>query len=423
MSVNKSNPPEKRFLFFAFLFGLMSLLFVPTPFGSMSLFDTLCFFLAPVLFVKHFRYFTRHEHCLLIMALLWLAGAVWSNLWRGEEFFDSVKGNVIVFSAWCLLVVSIVMLKKSHKTLLWFIVGTGISHVITLYYFQNASFLEFAELAGYTREGGMQDFLMEKQVYPIYINLLITSIFFPLKAISFMPWLVIIICTLGSAFFVLFEGGSRTNFGVYLLVGFFMIGHAYFNRMTHILLKNFVVFSIISAFLTFGAFSVYKNLAQSGVLGEAEAQKYEREMVYSDSGFLGSRNDIIRAWPFLKKHPIVGAGSSSIDRWGYLSNEQLDRHGRMPRHSIIVGSWVQNGCLGLFFWIYGLYIIFRFVSKRLYSFNNWSPFLTVMILNVVWAIFCSPFAVYRAWHCLILALSIVAQDNRWLERVKMDLYR
>ena len=419
MNINNPHNPKKWFLFFAFLLGLISLLFVSTPLGRAALFDLLCYLLAPILFVRHYRHFTRLEHCLLIMALLWLAGSMWSNLWRGEAFWDAAKGNAIVFSVWCMLVVCITMLKKSHRTLLWFIVGAGISHVITMYYFSSGSYLEFGERFGYRGEGNLQDFLMEKQVYPAYANLIINSVFFPIKAFCFMPWLIIILVTFGSAFFMLFNGGARSNFGVYLLIGLFMIGHAYFNRTTRMMLKNFVVFAVISVVSGFVTFSVYKNLAQSGVLGENEAKKYEKQMVDSTSGFLGDRDDLIRAWPFLKKHPIVGAGSSAIDRWGYTDS----RDGTLPTHSVIVASWVKDGCLGLPFWIYGVYVIFWFISKRLYSFNNWTPFLIVTILNVLWAIFFSPFAFYRGWICLILALSVAAQDNRWIQQVKMDLYR
>lgn len=32
---------------------------------------------------------------------------------------------------------------------------------------------------------------------------------------------------------------------------------------------------------------------------------------------LGSHDDIIHAWPFLKDHPIVGAGASGFDSWAY----------------------------------------------------------------------------------------------------------
>ena len=141
-------------LFASFLCGLGSTLFVPTPFGRAAMFDLACYFVAPVLYVLNFKKFTTSERRLLLLSVLWLIGAIWSNWWRQEPFDVALKGNAIVFNVWCMLVVCIHLLKKNHQAWMWFAIGNGISCVISLYYFQNGALLYFAGRAGFGGEGG-----------------------------------------------------------------------------------------------------------------------------------------------------------------------------------------------------------------------------------------------------------------------------
>ena len=163
---------------FAFSSGLGSTLFIETPFGRAAMFDLLCYFIAHVLYVLNYKKFTGAEKRFLLLSLLWLVGSVWANWWRQEPFDVALKGNAIVFNVWCMLVVCIHLLKKDHRAWMWFTVGNGISYVISLYYFQNGALLSFAERAGFLGEGGLQEYLVDKQVYPIYFNFILKSILF-----------------------------------------------------------------------------------------------------------------------------------------------------------------------------------------------------------------------------------------------------
>jgi type VI protein secretion system component VasK len=78
---------------FAFLSGLGSTLFVATPFGRAAMFDLACYFVAPVLYVLNYKKFTSAERRLLLLAALWLIGAIWSNWWRQEPFDENDSAN------------------------------------------------------------------------------------------------------------------------------------------------------------------------------------------------------------------------------------------------------------------------------------------------------------------------------------------
>ena len=398
---------------FAFSSGLSSTLFIETPFGRAAMFDLLCFFIAPVLYFLNYKKYTGAEKRFLLVSLLWLVGSVWSNWWRQEPFDVALKGNAIVFNVWCMLVVCISLLKKDHRTWMWFTVGNGISCVISLYYFQNGALLTFAERAGYWGAGGLQEYLADKQVYPIYFNLILKSVLFPLVALFGCPWLPVVTTLVVSAFFLLFNGGSRSSFGLNLLSSFFIVGYAYLRRLTKLVLDHLILVLSISVVSALLVFSIYKNLALSGALGEQEFEKYEREMVLSEAGMLGSRDDIIRAWPFLKNHPIVGAGSSAIDRWGYMEDDF-----KLPGHSALVGAWVQNGIFGLIFWVYALFVITSFVQHRVMRLREYAPFIVITAVYMIWNILFSPFGLYRGEVSCLLALCVVAKDEQWLKNVE-----
>jgi O-antigen ligase len=194
------------------------------------------------------------------------------------------------------------------------------------------------------------------------------------------------------------------------------VGYAYLRRLTKLVLDHLILVLSISVVSALLVFSIYKNLALSGALGEQEFEKYEREMVLSEAGMLGSRDDIIRAWPFLKNHPIVGAGSSAIDRWGYMEDDF-----KLPGHSALVGAWVQNGIFGLIFWVYALYLIANFIQHRVMRLREYAPFIVITAVSMIWAILFSPFGGYRGEVSCFLALCVVSKDAKWLDVVEMKL--
>jgi hypothetical protein len=409
---------SKTLLFVAFLLGLGSSLFVPTPFGRVAMFDAATFVLAPLCFLYIRKSFSQAEQKILWASFLWFLGACYSNWWREEDFYIALKGDAIVFNVICMLIVTITLLKQSHHAFLWFCVGSAISGVVSLYVFQNGATLEFAESAGYAGQGGVQAFLQEKQVYPIYAGAILMAMLFPLRSMGFIPWLVVFAGCILSAFWLLFWGGSRSGFGTMFITALIVAGYAYFRPLVQAVTRNLLLSLVVMSLLCATAFQTYKHLALSGVLGEAEYQKYIGEIGESESGALGSRDDLIRAWPFLKSHPIVGAGSSAIDRWGVIQDDF-----KIPGHSAVVGAWTQNGIAGLFFWLYALYLMIDFMRKRMILFGDWFPFLASQLIAVVWHILFSPFGGFRGIICMGVALCVFSCSPKVMEQVTSDLMR
>lgn len=287
----------------ALLFGLGSSLFAKTPFGHIAMFDFAAFFLGPLLFMRNFGRFTREEKRILLMALIWLAGSVWANLWRGEEADVALKGNAIVFNIWCMLVLGIVLIKYDYRTWLWFSVGNGISVIVSLYWFQNGALLSYAERAGYMGSGGLQHYLIEKQVYPLYYKAVVNSLLLPLVTLFRFPLMPTIVIMVAASFGLLIEGGSRSTFGVGLLNSMFFVGYA--------------------------------TLAKSGRLGESEQKKYEVEFVEGDGlrDSISQRGGFSQMWADLKVKPFGYGGAHSV------------------RHSAISDALHKAGVLAAPYWI------------------------------------------------------------------------
>jgi hypothetical protein len=278
--------------------------------------------------------------------------------------------------------------------------------------------LAYAEDAGYLGSGALQEFLVEKQIYPIYANAIVMGLLFPLRCFGFIPWAWLIAGCGITAFLLLFKGGSRSAFVAYLVASLILLCYAYARPFLRQLLKNFILSSIVIGIALVLIYNIYVQLATAGALGEVEYQKYYIEKEFSKAGALGSRDDVARAWPFLKKHPIVGCGSSQFDRWGYMEDNT-----NIPGHSVIIGAWAQNGILGLIFWCYATWLIVNFMRTRMIMFGDWLPFLAAQLIAMVGNLLFSPFGWFRGMACMTIALCVVAQSKGYMNNVQAEQNR
>lgn len=407
---------KKTILILAFICGAGSSLFISTPFGRIAMFDLVSYVFGPILYFYWFRTFTKVENRLFLLAVLWFLGTCYSNWWREESFDVALKGDSIVFNVICMLIVAVVLIKRSFSSFLWFSSGYGIGCVMSLYVFQNGSYLSFAESAGYMGQGWMQEFLVEKQIYPMYAQAIFLSVLFPLRCLGLVPWGMVSAGCVAISLLLLFKGGSRSAFGSYFLTAIVVIGYAYLRPLVRAVLKNAGLFSVVMATLVVVTYSLYAHLADSGALGDKEYEKYITGIEESKAGALGDRDDLFRAWPFLRNHPFIGCGSSARDRWGYIEDNDL-----IPSHSALVAAWTQNGILGLTFWIYSIILIANFTRGKAILFGDWFPFLAFQMVFMMWNILFSPFGWYRGYACMALALCAVSNSKKAMEQIPADV--
>src|SRR5574344_2012246 len=105
----------------AFIFGIISTLFVSTAFGRVSMLDLLTYFLGPIVLLIDYNKYSKTTRRVLLFSLLWLVGGIISDAWRGTDFQTALKANAIIFNAFTIFVSGVWVLNRSPKAFVWFI--------------------------------------------------------------------------------------------------------------------------------------------------------------------------------------------------------------------------------------------------------------------------------------------------------------
>lgn len=409
---------ESIILFGSFIAGLGSMLFMPTPFGRVAIFDLGCYF-AFFLLIGKWSTLSKPQRTIVYISLIWVLSAILSNIMNDVPAQVNFKSSMIVFNVTCMLGCSFILLNRSPKAFTWFIVGNGISGILSFYILPNGALLYYAESAGYAG-GNMANFLLEKQVYPVYADAVVKSILFPLASSTQFAMLLINSIILGSGFFLL-TAGSRSSFGVFAAASLFGFAYQVSRKVVEKVLRRIFLTLLIILAGGYILIETYAFFAKTGRLGMAEKQKYERQFLESGLGFFGGRSDILYFGQLLVKSPVFGAGAERIDRWGVVEEVQK-KYGitdslwspnkKIPGHSIIIGSWVQNGVGGGIFWTYVIIIIMQFLRKGIINYPRYLPIILYLYLSFLWAILFSPFGGSRGLFCLLIANAVIINEEQ-----------
>lgn len=389
----------KLLIILSFLFGVASNLYVRTGMGYVGMFDLVAFMLGPVLYIMHFRWFTKQEQMYLLSALFWVLGSLLINNSMFGFGDITLKAIGVTASMWCMSVVWLVILRRVPHAFIYIILGMYIGNVLGLYIFQNGALLSFAEQAGYS-SGYMGEFLQEKQVLPSWLWLACvgggTILYHLLPRATAM---LVGTGFLATAFIVLFNGGSRITFGINLLVALLAYGIVFARVLVRSVLNNLVVFSIVGLIVVRVMFLGYSHLAETGQLGEAEYAKYEDQ--FGDhtgvADNLSERGGYEQTWDDFKNKPLGNGGVGAI------------------RHSAISDAIYKEGLFAVPFWLFFMWILVRFIRKHLYMFDKWVPFLGLVFITVIWNALASPFA-GRSMYCFAGCIAILAESQEFLAK-------
>lgn len=381
---------DKLGFVYSFVLGLGVYLFVSTPLGLLGIFDGICLIIGPILLLINWNKFEKREQRFILLVFLWMLGLLVSDLYRGSYIQVLIKGQAIVLSACMMLVVMLCCFRNMTVPRYFaFIMGYTLSAVISIHlpYFATtalAAVMEVAESGAY-REDFQQTY--NKVTYAKYAYMIFYLVLYPLSRFKFFPLPLAGMFSILCGVFLLFSGGSRTNFAIFVASGVAMIASSISPRILLSVRKHWLLFLFPALCLFAVIYVSYTHLARTGQLGEREYDKYMREMGDREGVecVLGSRNDIIRAWPYLSNSPLIGAGTIPLDRWGYTDRDVL------PQHSCIVGPWVKAGVCGLIFWVYTLCLVIKFTARHLFTMGRDGLMLLPTILYLLWNILFSGF--------------------------------
>lgn len=394
--------------FWGFIAGLTSLLFVSTPFGRVSMLDFSTFFLAPIFLVTDFSRYSKPVKIVLALALLWLAGAIWSDFYRDTPFVIARKSNAIIFNAFTILVVGYHVLRRSPRAMMYFLLGNAISGFISLYAFQNGGMLGQAVKAGYTGGADMQDFLVEKMRWPFYITLVIYGLLMTLRMKRLVPWWFCALVFIGCGGYVLKQGDGRSAFLIYAGTGVLMAIYAYWPKLLRLLFGNRLRMLIIGGLSAIVLGVGYYAAARTGMLGEGNRAKAAAK---DDGGsVLDTRVDVIMNWPFLWRSPLTGCGATYEVPADY---SRIVRMNGFYGHSCLVGSWTEAGVWGLFFWLQAFFLFPKIMGRKIRGLGDFGPFFMGNAIGILWNILFSPYGMFRGLCMFSIVFVAMLEDPRY----------
>ena len=188
-------------------------------------------------------------------------------------------------------------------------------------------------------------------------------------------------------------------------------------------------FAVLLVGLSFAYFA-YIYAAPSGIIGERQQEKFydqsSTRFGVSPLGLIASgRAEVVAGVLAALDNPILGLGSwpnigeyltEAVDISGEEISEQQYQYfftQRAAGHSIIIGTWFNNGTFALVFWLYFVLCMLRVLLFVIRRDNLLSPFVIYLCYELSWALLFSPLNLYgRLWVGLFAAMAICFTDKR-----------
>jgi len=370
----------------SFLMGLTGQLFVSVPgAGIMPMLDVVSYVIAIPLLILLWGKMGRFAHRTILWGIAWALASILANLLNYYTSWYFWKSVTVVSSGWILMVVAWWVLNKDASLFLIYLLGAGVGGFISLYYFQNGAYAVFANTEG----------LIEKQIYPFYARAIVYCGLLPFCWFfrKHFPSFVIVVTILAGVF-LLFNGGSRSGFGIYLLSGGFGFLAVYCKRVVREICKNLFLTALLLLLGVGLVFFSYSRIVQEGALGEGERSKFEAEEgIKMDTGHgrVSARAGLEATWRTFKKQP-----------WG--------EGGTLRRHSVISNSWNCEGLVGLLFWVYFFWIVLWYIRKRMFYSGIFAVFIGLQIMIASWDVVGSPFGTRNIFFSLMIYIAL-CRDN------------
>lgn len=421
-----STPQERKSSFWLLLIGMFSMTQISVV-GSVGISELLCFMLAPILFLIDYQMLRRDGFMpAVVLSLLAMAGCCISSIVNRTPMPAFLRGFAATYSLFVFLIVHHRLLRNNLGGIKWFLLGVCLSNIINVFVFQKAVETYMVGASGNEK--------MEAVVSGVLFWLNRVGPFLTLPARGWYLQTPTIVAVCSAMIMPVYTmattdtGRSATAVAVVTVV-LLAVVRKKVNTMRaiqrHILLSAVVALSLC-VLLKDG----YKFLAENGFLNEKATRKYEGQMAgQTKKGvvgvLLGGRTEFFGGIYAATKKPLVGYGPWAVDtdgiyrdfvaRYGdwedvekfqreFWENVRSGRYGYMPAHSHIVGFWVQYGILGVFIWVYVLWLIYKLFRRNLSVIPQWYGFFAFTVCSGLWSILFSPYGDRVGMPFFIVAL-------------------
>ena len=404
--------------------------------GSIGISELILFLIGPILFFLDYHQLKGDG----FMPFIWLSiltclGCVLSGTINHTDGVFLLKGLAAPYSVFVATVVIHRILRRDFSALKWFILGTFLSGIISIFVFQQATyvvrggvFLEGSEATNAVMSNPL--FWSSKIAMLLSLPISMGYLSTPYSYSAIMPFIMALIRILFS------DSSGRAAALVSCLAGFYIaIAGKSVRRMRQIG-RNFIfVVMLLVVFLMVGK-QVYVYAAANNYLGEKAREKYYKQTQGSSSALkiiMGGRIEFFTAIRACFDKPIIGFGPKPLDEKGYYE-DMLRSYGNpddydaytqsriaqakvgitahfIPAHSYLASFWLQYGIIGLFFWLYVLWMFLKFFTKYSYGIPQWYGYCTLAIAGFLWDIFFSPFsgriATAVLMSCILFARAVI----------------
>lgn len=425
---------RKKSSIILFLIGLFSITQIKMPGFALCISEFPIYIIAPFLFIKNYWLLKQHGMMYIIgLGICVSIMCVVSGLYNQTHPFFILKGLSSTYPLFAFPVVLHHLLWRNFKGLRWLLLGVACSSVLSTFVFQTST--EINMLASGATGSDAVEAIMSGPIFwigrlqnfitlPIYGWYLTTPILYStLAPLGFALFAMLTTISgrstamgaIGGAFIAILCGKSRTKI----------------KRFTN----NFFVILIISIIGIIGLNGVYRFMALGGYLGEKAQEKYLAQSKGSSSVLkllMGGRAEFfVGAIASLDK-PFIGHGPWAIDDGGYYDNflseygdiadyeKHMERknyqyrtigvkYGYIPAHSHVISFWLWFGVVGLYYWVYIIYSIIRYLHKEIISVPQWIGFLAVGAPTTLWALFFSGFG-YRIYTMPYIVALLIAHN-------------
>jgi hypothetical protein len=181
----------------------------------------------------------------------------------------------------------------------------------------------------------------------------------------------------------------------------------------------------------------YGELAQSGMLGQDAQAKFMAQTKGNANFLQGGRIESLVSFEAIKDAPIIGHGSWAKDPYylqllmvklreaglpsiGSFYDVGVKTEFVIPTHSYLFGSWVESGILAVPLWAYAFFLAFQSLYAIIKVHGQPSALLSLVAFAMMWDVFFSPFAAdTRILKGLEICILISAVDSLRAMRARM----
>lgn len=422
---------DKRICWYMFFLGL----FIRTQIhliGYIGLSELVVAVSAPFVYARHSSAMKRDGmSAILSLAVMAIVGCVLSSLINGSSFSQFIRGFAQTYMTWAALVVGYHLLSGNIMSYKWFILGGFLSGILSIYFMQGAA-VTAGGAYGVTGDAAVE---MVKGSVLFWKNRILPVMNLPISMFYLQcPYPYSVIAPMIYAFLGMYmsSGSGRGTFVVVMVSSALLAIGGKTPRRLSKLRKYLWFYMILGMVFLSGLKTVYSWAASTGRLGEHAERKYKDQTQKGTdalSMLISGRVDFFVGLYACLQKPIAGYGPWPIDKEGYRARFLL-KYGTdeevknaiefasvysmkgIPAHSHLVGYWLEYGVLGLPFWLYVLWLLFRYLKQDVEKMPALFGWLALAIPGMAWSILFNPYSSRVGVPVVIAALVLIHAKKR-----------